>query len=338
MNSKCVIRGSINIDEFFYVKDIVHPGETISSHRLSKRAGGKGANQAVAVARAGASVALVGSVGEDGCWVVESLKDSQVDVSDIQIESSGRAVIQLADDGENSIILFKGANYAQHPKKSLPSGATHVLLQNEIPLEDTLAYINAAAEASPSTVTVFNPSPVPSDAEIKEFPWDKITWLIVNEREASDICQALFSGAPDINVSGSGEAACANISGSAYPILLRLSSQFPKTNIVCTLGAAGVLALVPSLQDSTASSEPILLPAAKLQDGVVDTTGAGDCFTGYLVAGLMKMHDERSKVLERKEVISILKRCVQASGMCVEKRGALESIPHAKDVDTRAIS
>ncbi|GAW04130.1 ATP-binding protein [Lentinula edodes] len=305
MNSKCVIRGSINIDEFFYVKDIVHPGETISSHRLSKRAGGKGANQAVAVARAGASVTLVGSVGEDGCWVVESLKDSQVDVSDIQIvtESSGRAVIQLADDGENSIILFKGANYAQHPKKSLPSGATHVLLQNEIPLEDTLAYINAAAEASPSTVTVFNPSPVPSDAEIKEFPWDKITWLIVNEREASDICQALFSGAPHINVPGS-----------------------------------GVLALVPSLQDSTASSEPILLPAAKLQDGVVDTTGAGDCFTGYLVAGLMKMHDERSKVLQRKEVISILKRCVQASGMCVEKRGALESIPHAKDVDTRAIS
>lgn len=67
------------------MKDIVHPGETISSHRLSKRAGGKGANQAVAVARAGASVALVGSVGEDGRWIVESLKDSQVDVSDIQI-------------------------------------------------------------------------------------------------------------------------------------------------------------------------------------------------------------------------------------------------------------
>ncbi|KAJ4481120.1 Ribokinase-like protein [Lentinula aciculospora] len=337
MASRCIVRGSINVDEFFHVKHIVYPGETISSHELSKRAGGKGANQAVAVAKAGASVVLVGSVGEDGFWVVEYLKDSGVDVSDIQTvsESTGRAVIQLTDDGQNSIILFKGANYSTHPKKSIPSGATHILLQNEIPFNDTLAYLNAAAEASLSTVTIFNPSPMPSNVEIKAFPWDKLAWLVVNEGEASNLYQALSNGTPDIPVPDCSELACANL--SAYPTLVQLSSQIPKINIVCTLGAAGVLALIPSLRKTTQvssslHSDPIFLPAVKLKNSVVDTTGAGDCFTGYLVAGLMEMHDKGAKVLQRQDVIYILKRCVQAAGMCVEKRGAMESIPLARDI------
>ncbi|KAE9403737.1 Ribokinase-like protein [Gymnopus androsaceus JB14] len=304
MTSKCIIRGSISRDPH----DIVRPGQTLSAHGMSKRAGGKGANQAVAVAKAGSSVGLVGAVGEDGRWVVEYLKESRVDVSDIEVvsESTGRAVIQLTDDGENSIILFKGANYASHPKKSIPAGTSHLLLQNEIPLEDTLAYLSEAAKAS--AVTIFNPSPMPSDAELKAFPWDKLTWLIVNEGEASDMYKTLSGGSihsiPDIQW----------------------------TNLVCTLGAAGVLTLIPSLGASPGlNSEPIFLPAAKLQRGVVDTTGAGDCFAGYMVAGLMKLHDEGIKVLQREHIVAVLKRC--AAGMCVEKRGAMESIPLAKEID-----
>ncbi|KAJ3986041.1 Ribokinase-like protein [Lentinula detonsa] len=339
MHSRCVIRGSINIDEFFHVKKIVRPGETISSLELSRQAGGKGANQAVALAKAGANiVSLVGSVGEDGRWVVEYLKDSGVDVADIQIipEPTGRAVIQLTDDGENSIILFKGANYASHPKKSFSSGVTHVLLQNEIPIEDTLTYLNAQADASAFPITIFNPSPMLSDAEIELFTWNKLSWLIVNEGEAFDLYKSLSGDTPDIPIPDVNGSSFVNI--PAYSTLFRLSSCIPKTNIVCTLGAAGVLALVPSLQEtadaSTAlNSDPIFLPVAKLQNGVIDTTGAGDCFTGYLVAGLMKLHDEGVKALRREDVMSILKRCVQAAGMCVEKRGAMESIPLAREVD-----
>lgn len=179
------------------------------------------------------------------------------------------------------------------------------MLQNEIPLEDTLTYLGEAAEAG--AVTVFNPSPMPSDAEILAFPWSKLTWLIVNEGEASDMFKTLSgSGSAHTNpdITGSPYAHL-----SAYLVLIQLSSQIPKTNIVCTLGAAGVLALVPSLE----SSEPIFLPAAKLEKGVADTTGAGDCFAGYMVAGLMKLHDEGTKLLQREHVISVLKRCVQGS-------------------------
>ncbi|KIK64921.1 hypothetical protein GYMLUDRAFT_94406 [Collybiopsis luxurians FD-317 M1] len=322
MASKCIVRGSI-------IKDIVRPGETISSHGMSKRAGGKGANQAVAVAKAGASVDLVGAVGEDGRWVVEYLKETGIN------ESTGRAVIQLTDDGENSIILFKGANYAAHPKTTISPETTHLLLQNEIPFEDTLNYLNAAAEIS--AITIFNPSPMPSEEEIRTFPWDKLTWLIVNEGEASDMYKALSGGPPQGILPGISGSSYAHI--PAYSTLLQLSSQIPKTNIVCTLGAAGVLALVPSHQEtmevhpSGTVPEAIFLPAAKLQNGVVDTTGAGDCFAGYMAAGLMNLHEQGLTVLQRQDVISVLKRCVQAAGMCVEKRGAMESIPFAKDVD-----
>ncbi|KAJ3727278.1 Ribokinase-like protein [Lentinula guzmanii] len=322
MHSRCVIRGSINIDEFFHVKKIVRPGETISSLELSRQAGGKGANQAVALAKAGANVvSLVGSVGEDGRWVVEYLKDSGVDVADIQIvpETTGRAVIQLADGGENSIILFKGANYASHPKKSISSGVTHVLLQNEIPIEDTLTYLNAQADASAFPITIFNPSPMLSDAEIELFAWNKLSWLIVNEGEAFDLYKSLSGDTPDIPIPDSNGSPFVNI--PAYSTLFRLSSCIPKTNIE-TADASTAL-----------NSDPIFLPVAKLQNGVIDTTGAGDCFTGYLVAGLMKIHDEGVKTLRREDVISILKRCVQAAGMCVEKRGAMESIPLAREVD-----
>ena len=135
--AKCLVRGSISephnnrrrlqlttqdVDEFFDLPHIVRPGETISSTGLTKRAGGKGANQAYALAKAGASVALDGNVGSDGVWVKEMLAENGVDVSRVgvvseevslefckdegtraDIQVTGRALIQRASDGENSI-------------------------------------------------------------------------------------------------------------------------------------------------------------------------------------------------------------------------------------------
>jgi len=332
---RCLIPGSINIDEIFRVKKIVRPGETSSSSGLEKRGGGKGANQAIAVARAGAHVDLVGAVGEDGKWLKEFLYASGVDVSGVDViqEPTGRAIIQVADDGENSIILFKGANFASlpvPPARMVHPSTTHVLLQNEIPLETTLTYLDYALSPSlPRPVTtVFNPSPMLTSSQIRTFPWHKVNWLIVNEGEVSDLCK-IFELDPQMSLPDSEMVAGTPLSRlSAYPLLLRLSKHISDTHIVCTLGAEGVLALVRFANDL----EPIYLRAASLRGNIRDTTGAGDCFTGYFVAGLMRL---QGGVLGRDNIVNILHRCVQAAGMCVEGHGAMDSIPLGEDVDTR---
>ncbi|KAJ6618172.1 Ribokinase-like protein [Mycena sp. CBHHK59/15] len=322
MPARCLVRGSINIDEFFHVKDIVRPGETISSDNLEKRAGGKGANQAVAVARAGGIVDLFGAVGKDGLWVRDQLKESGVGVEAVSMveDSTGRAIIQLTELGENSIILFKGANYSSLPSQAIHPDTTHILLQNEIPLASTFEYLAHASSSRPISA-IFNPSPMPTPAELQSFPWSQLTWLIVNSGEASDLCKALQLNVQDADPSASAVEV-------AKPLLSRLSSHMPTTNVVCTLGADGVLARFALLE----GSEPVYLSAAKLQGTTRDTTGAGDCFTGYMVAGLMRLE---GRVATAEDYVAVLRRCVQAAGMCVEKRGAMESIPVGTDVDAR---
>ncbi|KAJ7585015.1 Ribokinase-like protein [Mycena floridula] len=332
--SRCLVRGSINIDEFFHVKDIVRPGETISSSGLDKRPGGKGANQAVAVARAGSSVDLVGAVGSDGESVVSFLKSAGVNVEQVVVDKvpSGRAIIQLSEEGENSIILFKGANYAtlRDTALTIHPDTTHLLLQNEIDPAETVAWLSAASSSNDRKISsIFNPSPMPSDAELKAFPWDQLTWLIVNEGEASDLYKVLSSSSVVPRTADLGSE-LPNL--SAYPVLLALAPLIPKTNIICTLGGNGVLALVPSIGDS---ESPIYVPAAKCD--VRDTTGAGDCFAGYMVSGLMQTQKEHAS-LTRQDVLTVLKRCVKAAGLCVEKRGAMESIPSWKELKERFLS
>ncbi|KAK1225977.1 putative ribokinase [Marasmius sp. AFHP31] len=329
---RCLIRGSINVDEYFNVKNIAQPGETISSHGLAKRAGGKGANQSVAVAKAGGHAQFVGAVGEDGRWTLDHLKEQGVDTSDSEYvsELTGRALIQVADDGENSIILYKGANYAKIPKKPIHPSTTHLLLQNEISLEESLVYL--AEASSRSIVTIFNPSPMPTAEELKAFPWDQLTWLIVNDIEARDMCRILTNRSSNSFAPGVDTKQYAGV--HAYPIAHRLLSQMPKTNIVCTLGGNGVLVVLPTIRDGAGLPDPIYLPAAKLEKGVVDTTGAGDTFTGYMAAGLMNLqHEKGTKELGKDDVVKILTRCVQAGGLCVQTPGAMASIPLGSDVD-----
>ncbi|KAI0267502.1 Ribokinase-like protein [Gloeopeniophorella convolvens] len=332
--ARCLVRGSLNIDEFFHVQDIVRPGQTISSTKFERRSGGKGANQAAAVARAGGAVRLVGAVGDDGAWLVRGLARYGVDVGGVSVvpEATGRAIIQLTPEGENCIILHKGANHAlpDPPAASLAAhlaDTTHLLLQNEIPWPSTLAYLSTAHARG--AATVFNPSPMPTAAELRAFPWAQLTWLVVNEGEAASLLRALCGDA------GSAEQEQYHadwpddmVLPAAFATLGRLAhcETLAATSVVCTLGATGVLASVRGL------GETLYVPAAKLQGDVRDTTGAGDCFTGYFVAGLMQSGEER---LSADELTGLLRHSVQAAGMCVEKNGAMESIPERAEVEAR---
>lgn len=193
-------------------------------------------------------------------------------------------------------VLHHAANYIELPPP-IPDtleGFTHLLLQNEIPLKSTMGYLTAAHELG--IVTVMNPSPLPTAEQTREFPWGKLSWLIVNEGEARDLLTSVGEpGSVDaielvIPPVGALEHRTATAL-SAYSIGSKLSSHptFKGVNIICTLGPVGLIAFVSPVQD--VERQAIYLPAAKLNNAVVDTTGAGDCFTGYFVSGLMGLKE-----------------------------------------------
>ncbi|WVQ95977.1 hypothetical protein IAU59_003076 [Kwoniella sp. CBS 9459] len=337
---KCLVRGSINIDEFFHLPHIVRPGETISSTSLTKRAGGKGANQAFAVARAGGQVVLDGCVGVDGVWVKEMLQKGGVDVGRLKVlddELTGRAIIQSAADGENSIVLHAGANYHIPPSSSSTStppdlsGIAHLLLQNEIPLSSTLSYLTSAGLQG--VVSVFNPSPMLTPDQLRQFPWKDLSWLIVNEGELGDLLLA-FSDNSAADGNGKAKAGAldensANLIEDAKKGILALhrNSFFSQNvGVICTLGSKGILYFDPTTKSEGGKDVGVgvgvgYLPAGKLVNPLKDTTGAGDCFAGYFVAGLME-RESRAGDLE-----SVLKTCLTACAICVENQGAMDSVP-----------
>ncbi|KAG6810183.1 hypothetical protein H0H92_012974 [Tricholoma furcatifolium] len=321
---RCAVRGSI-------IRNIARPGETISSHRYQRRVGGKGANQAIAIIKAGGVADFYGSIGDDGLWVRETAAGSGLDVTGMTVANvpTGRALIQIADSGENSIILFPGANCSQSIEDNWASSGlvfpecTHLLVQNEILMESTLH-----ALCTSNAITIYNPSPMPSPQQLCVFPWEKVDWLIVNEGEAEDLYTAL---------SGT------KLSAESPEQILSLLASLPAlktTNVICTLGSAGVLAFIPAFhreQNNKTIASPIRLPAAVLRGTTRDTTGAGDCFTGYFVQGLMGFgpHARPGHGIEVDDVVDILKVCVQAAGMCVERPGTIDSVPTMDEVKAR---
>ncbi|CEL63731.1 ribokinase [Rhizoctonia solani AG-1 IB] len=316
----CLVRGSINMDEFFKVPHIVRPGETISSAEYSQRPGGKGANQAVAVAVSGSTVEFAGSVGSDGAWLKEFLKERGVGTNLMLVHEdkpSGRAIIQTTPDGENAIFLFPGTNHASYPVDSpaLRPYHTHLLLQNEILLSDTVETLNAAHQMG--TVSIFNPSPMLSPEELRLFPWEKLSILVVNQGEASTLLDALGKQNDKLTDSEGRAILDALV---ALPVLSGLSG------IVVTLGGSGAVAsfLTPS------GRETIQLPAAKVK--VIDTTGAGDTFLGYLCGSLMRIS---GKTWELSELREALKRSIVAAGLSTERPGAMSSIPSNLEVESQ---
>lgn len=252
---KIINFGSINIDHVYAVEHFVRPGETLESKRYALFSGGKGANQSIALARAGAEVFHAGSIGADGSWLKTKLRDSGVDVSLVETVDipTGHAVIQVNREGENAIIIHGGANRCvseANIDKVLEKAeeGDYLLLQNEINAVDKIL------EKAEGLTVVFNPAPMSN--KVKEYPLEHVDIFIVNEVEGKVL------------------------TGEAEPeeILNTMQRLYPKSCTVLTLGKAGVIYSNAELR--------IRIPALEVE--AVDTTGAGDTFIGYFLAERVK--------------------------------------------------
>jgi ribokinase len=249
-----IVVGSINDDLVVTASRLPGPGETVPGTGVAHSGGGKGANQAVAAARAGASVAMVGCVGGDeaGARLVDGLRADGVDVTAVSVADgvpTGTAIVTVAD-GDNTIVVIPGANALVRPVALAPSPGDVVVAQLETPLEVTTAAF-AAARAVGAT-TVLNPAPA---APVPDDVLALVDHLVVNEHE---IALVLGIGADEVR---------------ADPAVVRGRTT---ATVHLTLGAAGAIVVTPV--------EVAVEPGRIVT--VVDTTGAGDCFVAWLAAAL----------------------------------------------------
>ncbi len=180
--------GSLNLDYVYQVPHFVTPGETLASSSLDRFAGGKGANQSIALARAGVEVYHAGKVGSDGAWLKQQLEKSGVDTRFIKksSSSSGHAIIQLDPLGQNAILLHPGANHEITPEEieqtlSCFKSGDYLLLQHEINQVEQLIRMGHEKGLR----VCFNPAPM--DACVLDYPLELVDLLIVNETESASL-------------------------------------------------------------------------------------------------------------------------------------------------------
>lgn len=283
--------GSLNIDKVYAVDSIVKGGETIDSLSFAENVGGKGLNQSIAIAKAGGNVYHAGCIGKDGEILRDTLKENGVDISLIKTVdiSSGQAIIQVDKTGQNCIILYHGANYAVDKKyidEVLDNfGADDILiLQNEI---SNIDYI--IKQAKEKNMKIFlNPSPI--NEALEKYDIASLNGIFVNEHEG-----AYLSGKEEV-----------------ADILQELSIKYPDLEIVLTFGDKGAY--------YHCKDEQFFVPACKVN--AVDTTAAGDTFTGYFIA--LKQQGKTAR-----ECMQI---ATKASAITVTRKGAAVAIPQAKEV------
>ncbi|MFA9462872.1 MAG: ribokinase [Velocimicrobium sp.] len=283
--------GSLNYDIVYQVEHVVMPGETIASKSMKTFCGGKGLNQSVALAKAGANVFHAGMVGQDGDMLLQTLEENDVNIGFVEkIEGkSGHAIIQLDKQAQNCILLYGGANrlitkeYVDKIIRTFEKGDI-LLLQNEI---NELDYIIDRAYEQGMCI-VLNPSPF--DEALNTCDLNKVSIFVLNEIEG------------------------AQISGKIKPedILNEIHIKYPESKVVLTLGKDGAV----YSDDNEIVKQPIFPTKA------VDTTAAGDTFTGYFIAGLM----------EEKNIAEIMKQAAMASSIAVSRMGAAPSIPYKGEV------
>lgn len=283
--------GSLNLDHVYQVDHMVSPGETLASAELNVFCGGKGLNQSIALAKAGAAVYHAGCIGEDGEALRKTLTEEGVQTDYLKTlpGKTGHAIIQVDKTGQNCILLYGGANRAM-TESYIDSVLQHfekgdiLLLQNEINLLD---YIIDRAYERGMTI-VLNPSPY--DENLAACDLNKISIFLINEVEGFQI------------------------TGESEPdaILAAFSARYPSAKVVLTLGSAGSV-----YQDAELQHRQEIYKVS-----AVDTTAAGDTFTGYFIASM----------LEGADIKECMNLAAKASAIAVTRPGAAPSIPRREEV------
>lgn len=284
--------GSMNIDNVYRVDRFVQPGETKATKSLMINCGGKGLNQSIAAARAGNTVLHAGLLGRDGQMLRDKLMQNGVDTSLLLPADtvSGHAIIEVDDAGQNRILLYGGANRAltkAQITRTLDAFDKEglVLLQNETNLVDEIMQ-----EAKKRGLLVaFNAAPI--DEAVKDYPLELLDYLIVNENEGRAI------------------AGC----DRDEEILPILTARYPHCGILLTLGKRGAL----FMREGAGAR----IGACDVQ--AVDTTAAGDTFSGYFLYGM----------LNGVSIKESLRLATAASALCVTRPGASDSVPMRAEVD-----
>lgn len=288
---KAVVFGSMNIDKVYSLPHLPEKGETLYTDKYEIHVGGKGLNQAVSLAKSGAEVYMAGWVGNDGKFLTDFLAEAGVNTDWVSHTDgfTGHAVIEVDRDGQNQMILYPGANkeidtdYCDTVLRSLEKGDL-LLMQYET---SQVEYMLRKAHEK-GVKTALNPSPYVD--ELKSLPFDCVDYLILNEYEGQHI-----TGKESID-----------------GVIAALKSLNSDGAVILTLGGDGAVYSDRNIEVS--------VPAFKVD--VVDTTGAGDTFTGYCLNAL----------LSGKAPSDALEIASAASAIAVTQSGAAETIPNAENV------
>lgn len=285
--------GSLNIDHVYQVEHFVNAGETLAAADYTVNAGGKGLNQSVALARAGVKTFHAGMIGRDGVFLKEILEESGVDTAYTAIGElpTGHAVIQVEKStAQNSILLYSGSNGAI-PKEFMSSvlekapQGSWILLQNEI---NDIPFLIKEAKKRGLRVAI---NPAPCTKEVQSYPLELCDLIMVNLIEAEQL-----TGIHDDPEQAAG----------------MLAEKYPDSEAVITLGEKGALYRF--------KDEQIFIPAYSVK--AVDTTAAGDTFTGYYLAAKLRG-------MGAKEA---MEKAAYAAAAAVSRQGAAASIPAADEV------
>ncbi|CAG8597111.1 17600_t:CDS:2 [Acaulospora morrowiae] len=322
---KILVIGSINIDEFFTVPHIVLSGETVTSTNYTKRPGGKGANQAVALAKAAVGVWHVGKIGHDGIWIKEYMAKQGVNVDYIftsEQQPTGRAFIQVSQDTcDNAIALLPGANHTLSVEEvenvlGQCKKGDWIVIQNEI---GTVGGNTLKLCKDKGLIVTFNPAPL--SVNIMEiFSFDLVDYLILNKLEAKQLHEQILKMNNSTGLD--------RLYPTPEEALKTLSIEFPQlVGIIITLGSEGLIAWYRPMNK--------LYTLTSFKTTVRDSTGAGDAFTGYFVASIARNQQkymQESEETSAQVFLNALKEATVAAGLAVSKPGAMESIPYWNDV------
>jgi len=301
MKSKIVVIGSSNIDLLMKMDHLPEKGETVTDAEFMQVYGGKGANQAVAAARAGGNIVFVNCVGEDAYTpqMVKNYQNDGIDTSFVFEEKgipSGHALIMIGDKGDNYLSVAPGANYKLtpaklNPAKSVIEDAAMIVMQYEIP-EETIKYVIDFANKKNIPI-VWNFAPA------REFDFSyipKVNILVLNEVEAGYLAEMTITSKTDAE--------------KAAELLIKKGVE----KVIITLGPQGAFVVTKDEKVSVSS----------YQVEAVDTTAAGDTFCGSLAVAMV----------EGKSLKEALQFASAAAAICVTRMGAQPSAPKRKEIES----